>query len=978
MKYISMKHQQQSKAAKSAAKTTTTTKSSLLSSSSSSGMKMKMKSNKLKNSPFEDMFTVAVSSKKSSSSPSNSNGNKLPMDRKRLLLLSSPKKMKKYNLSKNSASLSYHSSSAVSSSANSSPMMKKMKLKEEIKLPSSLSSSPKKAKTMPKKISSSSDHHYGTVSSPSVLSSSKTTTTAYHKTTKSRNSGSDGKKTTMTTKDRLLPAIQNGYKATSSDEVVTKYANLLTELQDFMDRTVQHPDVNMLSSSPALVTTTRTDKVPILPARRKDSFLPSDIMMSIRNMKVNNDDDGIIDRSITSDNKEDEDNNDGDQFISPDDLISNNATLPFNDDDNNSVWTKFIMGRDNTTRTDTSTEISTNNVKFITAESCQNTAPKTTAKKNKKKIATKKNITVNGNTVPFSPVEEEVEKEVDQKKNEDGKNHDASKVAVARVWKGAPSHYSDGLSGLASSCDNGEIMVLMEWPTVGSTTDNDIDAAENILIRIEQQPRSAVHCNRIIHKNDDGDDKLELKEKTEKGKKTKNKRQTEAIKNMTKKEVFEMNTTAETGNLSNSKDYVSYSDNNTITSGSIMQAIEGDQFYQVAINDECNVGDGSKNSVPTTLMLNNDENAINEIFNNASHSSLPNLEDFSVSGDNSDNDDDGYDDANTTYSSYDGSYVGSSACTFTTISNDDSNGNDDDGDGDDIISYYDDITYTSDNSSYEEQTVSTENQNSSYQPQHRPNKFRPSKTLPKFEPTETELESQSIQLNRLPSISENYAHEYNNNENPEIVMTGNDDEMSCLEDFSLSSRKLSMSPTPTEQRRDRRLSVSESRSKKNSTTALKNDRSLRHLLPVEEGERRWFAAVELTSPSTTRIKEILRDELTSTDYERVKYAVDELHLIVLKGEQCCKEIVQLGGIMNIMGAMKKFIKDREVQWLCYAILEKLAENTETKNIIVKWDGIPLLEESIKNHTKDKHMKKLSRKVLTDLKNNHPAAGSFSK
>merc|ERR1712232_830430 len=81
----------------------------------------------------------------------------------------------------------------------------------------------------------------------------------------------------------------------------------------------------------------------------------------------------------------------------------------------------------------------------------------------------------------------------------------------------------------------------------------------------------------------------------------------------------------------------------------------------------------------------------------------------------------------------------------------------------------------------------------------------------------------------------------------------------------------------------------------------RDDSSLHHQSRLNPLEQEWVPTV---SPSPERIKQILRNDLTNSDDGIVWGAMDELRLIVAAGGRSRRELVQLGGVMNITGAME--------------------------------------------------------------------------
>ncbi|OEU08750.1 hypothetical protein FRACYDRAFT_249656 [Fragilariopsis cylindrus CCMP1102] len=979
-----------------------------------------------KKSAFEEMFAAPPSSSSSpSSSPLTSSFSSSPKKKKSTKSSStktsslSPKKKKKKNSDK--ASLS----DGDETSNDKSPSLK-----------------PRKKKKTTMSSSSSSE------SKSSKLKSAATTTT---KTTKT------------TTKDRLLPVIKDQLRLNHSDDVVGNYDYVVNELQYFISKTMI-PQNNMLSSAPSVT----------MLASRKNSLLPSDISIddddnnkggsidqsyddddSDNGDNENTDNSNSIDddRNSSDDDKDrnEEDSDPGDHFMSLDELITSNALLPTDGDENNSVWTEFITGK----KTSTSTRVET-----TTSNTLKDTACTTnTIKKYKSKTIS---TTVNTVEEDAEYEENDIKKTIASITVTTRKNQQQE-----RVWKG-PAPLVDGNSSSSGSSNNVEIdlsdydwqthntrdqevefmVPAMELPTVDNRsvpTFDDVDIVDDIPIEKEQQPYLHVHrssCdsskNPVDNEEDDDDDiivsydistMVEHRQLYDEDNFSNDKKQHTNVKAVATKhrlargvrnassilpnfppddEEQENNDEIylfgeelrQSGNFDHSGNDYSYSGASCSSNSSdIMQAIEDDQFYQEAIHDRnfngvCNYITGATSPPPppppaipaipnsmmkTSTMVLDDETTIDDV-DNAFHSSLPKLDEFSVHDGDADYDED------TSYSSYVGSYLGSYVGSSIFDSNIlDGNGDDD--------QYDDDYTYVTvaeegteegeEGSCFEEETVCSESiaedQTDNYQD---PRKFRSAKSL-KYGPG-PELESEqeaklskrmlSLRTDSMPPICEDqsYCEDENQSYHEDQSHCGNqshsedhrpcvsfqrktvpvdDDEMTQITmDEDYSNRNPS-------RRSNRRLSV----------TSENDSLHQGYSHPMKEEDNGNDSNWVPSEFSSERIKQILQKGLTSNKYDIVWGAMDQLRIIVDAGGQSRTELVKLCGVMNIIGAMEQHFETEEIQSLCCLVLGQLASsNIDTKNHIDLWGGTELIKQSMKRHAHSDEIRERGRAALATL------------
>jgi hypothetical protein len=990
------------------------------------------------------------------------------------------------------------SSSSSSSSSSSKKISNKTPLSDNDETSNNKSSSlkPKKKKTTTSSSSTSSNSK----SKSSKMKSATTTKTKTTTTTKTKT------KTKTTTKDRLLPVIKDQLRLDHSDEVVGNYGYVVNELQYFISRTMV-PQNNMLSSAPSVT----------MLASRKNSLLPSDMSIGDDDNNkgssidqsyddIDNDNDnenentdssnGVGDDRNSSDDDKDrneEDPDPDDHLMSLDDLITSNAILPTDGDENNSVWTEFVMGKKTSTNPSTRAEPTTSNTLKDTVHTTN-----TIRKYKSKAISTTVDTVEEGAEYEENDIEDTIASiTATTRKNQQQKQQQ-------RVWKG-PAPLVDGNSPSSDKCDKVdstkigtssgnsnnveidlsdydwqthdtrdhqvEFMVpAMELPTVDSRsvpTFDDVDIVDDIPMEKEQHPYYHVHrsnCDssrKTDNEEDDDDDDIsasydistmvEHRQLYDEDNASNDKEQHINVKAVAAKHQLargirntssilpnlppddeeqenddEMSPFGEelqqSGNFDHSGNDYSCSNNSSV----IMQAIEDDQFYQEAIHDRNfngvrNYMAGASAPPPppppavpaipnsmikTSTTVLDDETIIDDV-DNASHSSLPQLDDFSVHDDDADYDED------TSYGSYVGSYVGSSIFDSKIL-----NGNGDDD------QYDDDYTYVTvaeggtdyqsmeeeveDGSCFEEETVYSESvakdETDNYQDRR---KFRSAKSL-KYGPG-PELESEqeaklskrmlSIRTDSMPPICENQSYcededqsyyedqshcedqSYCGNQShsedhphcekqsqsywstnlasdsrpcvsfPRKTVSVDDDEMTQItmdEDYS------SQSPS---RRSNRRLSV----------TSEYDSLHQSHLHPLKKEDNGNDSKWVPSEFSSERIKQILQKGLTSSKYDIVWGAMDQLRIIVDAEGQSRTELVKLCGVMNIIGAMEQHSEKEEIQSLCCLVLGQLASsNLETKNHIDLWGGTELIKQSMKRHANSDEIRERGRAALATL------------
>merc|ERR1712238_354936 len=122
-----------------------------------------------------------------------------------------------------------------------------------------------------------------------------------------------------------------------------------------------------------------------------------------------------------------------------------------------------------------------------------------------------------------------------------------------------------------------------------------------------------------------------------------------------------------------------------------------------------------------------------------------------------------------------------------------------------------------------------------------------------------------------------------------------------------------------------------------------------------------------SSTSQNRIQEILWNDLYSCDMPLVWSAMEELQTIVVLEPGSRKQIVELGGVMAIMGTMEECFEVEMLQYLCCVVLELLAAmEPEARTTVNEMDGVQLIIRSMQDQAESQRVQEAGRAALATI------------
>jgi len=122
-----------------------------------------------------------------------------------------------------------------------------------------------------------------------------------------------------------------------------------------------------------------------------------------------------------------------------------------------------------------------------------------------------------------------------------------------------------------------------------------------------------------------------------------------------------------------------------------------------------------------------------------------------------------------------------------------------------------------------------------------------------------------------------------------------------------------------------------------------------------------------SSTSKNRIQEILWNDLYSCDMPLVWSAMEELQTILVIEPGSRRHIVDLGGVMAIMGTMEEYFEVEMIQYLCCVVLELLAAmEPDARKNVNELDGVQLIIRSMQDQAESKRVQEAGRAALATI------------
>jgi hypothetical protein len=124
-----------------------------------------------------------------------------------------------------------------------------------------------------------------------------------------------------------------------------------------------------------------------------------------------------------------------------------------------------------------------------------------------------------------------------------------------------------------------------------------------------------------------------------------------------------------------------------------------------------------------------------------------------------------------------------------------------------------------------------------------------------------------------------------------------------------------------------------------------------------------------SAKSKHRIKAIIHKSLWKRDPSIVVAAIEELHELV--SNDCASTysrayVVECGGVMAIIRSMIGFPDNEGIQFLCCTILGQLALQSEARSMIIDMDAIPLIAQSMTDHSGSHRIQEVARASIATV------------
>jgi len=125
-----------------------------------------------------------------------------------------------------------------------------------------------------------------------------------------------------------------------------------------------------------------------------------------------------------------------------------------------------------------------------------------------------------------------------------------------------------------------------------------------------------------------------------------------------------------------------------------------------------------------------------------------------------------------------------------------------------------------------------------------------------------------------------------------------------------------------------------------------------------------WEAENCSSTSKKRIQEIFWHDLYSCEFSVVQLAIEELRRIVASEPKNRKQIVRMGGVMAIMGAMEKYFELEAIQYYCCVIIELLLSmEPDAHKVFNEIKGIQLIARSMQDQANSDRVQEAGRAAL---------------